>query len=74
MDQEEFFSSRLADQFTLRDIAERLGESLSNVKQTVEKHHVHQVRRVGVIRLFGPAELIRIRRLIELDRKSQIGS
>jgi len=74
MDQEEFFSSRLLDFCTLRDIADRVGEPISRVKMIVEKYHIQQARRVGVIRLWRVEDVVEIKRLISADIKTSLDS
>ncbi|MFT3787137.1 MAG: hypothetical protein QM770_13375 [Tepidisphaeraceae bacterium] len=64
MDQEEFFTSPLANLLTMNDIARRLEVPLATVKNVIEKHAIHATKRHGVIRLWHVSNIRLIRQYL----------
>lgn len=59
---------------TLPEIARRLGEPLHRVRYAVETYRIEPVERIGIVRVWGPAEIAMVQsalRRIRQRRASQ---
>jgi hypothetical protein len=57
------------DRFTLPEMAREVGISESRASYIVLKHRIDPIERLGYYRIFGLAELERVRAVVEASRR-----